>query len=154
MRKTLVVLVGTIVAGVLVFSAPAAARQFTFQGDAGESPFIVTMTGKSSVKPKRVTSASLTPIPECAYTGPSTLILPIPQTTGGSGVPIQRNPHGHGDEFRWSADVGGISWDFQGRQDFKHHRRWFGRLFIYYADPPGKDCASDYGLSWSAQLTG
>jgi len=154
MRKTLVALVGTAVAGVLMFSTPAAARQLTFQGDAGGSPFTITMTGKSSVKPKRVTSASITPVAECAYTGPPVLNLPIPQSTGGSGVVIQRNPHGHGPEFRWAADADGISWDLQGRQDFKHHRRWFGRLFIYYADPPGKDCALDYAISWSAQLTG
>src|SRR5262245_48231330 len=131
MRKAFVVLTGTVVVGVLVFSAPAAARQLTFHGDAGGSPLTMTMTGKSFRKPSRVTSFSIVPVGDCAYTGPNPLVPPIPQSTGGKGIVIKRNPRGHGDEFEWAADADGISWSLQGRQDLKHPRRWFGRVFTY-----------------------
>ena len=154
MRKALVALVGTAVVGVLLFPAPAAAKHLAYQGDAAGSPITMTMTGKSFAKPKRVTSFSLTAVGgDCAYTGPNPVTLPIPQSTNGRGIVIKRNPQ-QGAEFRWSYEAGGISYDVQGRQDLKHARRWFGRLFIYFATPPGQDCASDYALSWNAEFTG
>ncbi len=143
MRKALVALVGTVVVGVLAFSTPAAAKQLAFQGDSEGSPIAMTMTGKSFKKPKRVTAFSIIPVGDCAYTGPNPLILPIPQSTNGRGIVIKRNPRGHGDEFEWSYEAGGIIYEVQGRQNLKDARKWFGRLFLYFATPPGRDCASD-----------
>ena len=161
MRKALVALVGTVVVGVLLSPAPAAAKEFAFQGGEpfGSSPVGMTMTGKSFDQPRRVTGFSIgadVVVGDCpGYNGPDPITLPIHSTTK-AGIPIRRAKNGQLN-FRWHYQVpGGPDEDLQGVQ--LGPRKWIGEFSYSWlpGHPPGgsDDCWSNYQDRWKAEFTG
>jgi len=166
MRKVLVGLIGTVMVGVLLSPAPAAAKtmEFLFQG--GDEPFGtppvgISMTGKDSTRPTRVTSFAISGFSwNCnGQSGPFDIEeVPFDRQS----IEIGRNKNGdlyfavNTQIWRGSTLYTYHLWGGQHRKD---PRWWLGKVRMVKSTPGEEDTitcdiAGDDGgsLFWKARL--
>jgi hypothetical protein len=140
LRKARVALAGVVVGGLLLVGPAAAkAKQFHFQGgtDPFESnpPVGMTMVGKKSKHPKRLTEFSIEATFDCG-SGPGTVLVRLPIERNKPAAKIRRNKKKDLTYFKWSydgKDAGGRiveSYQLVGGQHRKHPKVWRGKVRI------------------------
>lgn len=169
MRKALVVLMGTVLAGALLLPVPAAAKEFQYQG--GSEPFGVippngiTMEGKTFQRPVKLTGFAIEVTYDCV-TGQDTQTESFPITSNPKAAFIRRNKKKEFNYFKWqyehkSSGVTLSSYQIAGVQLPKNPEVWVGEARIRKAEGgiehgfcPLLGALPDGFVEWRAVLVG
>jgi hypothetical protein len=169
--KARIALIGPVAVGVLLLPAPAAAKEFLYQG--GSEPFGkippngIAMEGKSFQRPVKLTGFTIEVTYDCP-TGQDTQVESFPITSNSKAAFIKRNKKKEFNYFKWqyenkSSDgaVTLTSYQIAGVQLPKNPEVWVGEARIRKAEGgiehgfcPLLGALPDGFVEWRAVLVG